>query len=61
MFKMGGRTSTHGFSARNLYAWNPINERHEDIGLTLVHPHFEGDCTTLPADANILKGCSLGN
>ena len=58
--KMGGNTNRHGFSTRNLFMWNPINERHEDIGLNLVHPHFHGDCTIIPADANVLKGCSLG-
>ena len=57
---MGGHSNRYSFSTRNLYMWNPINERHEDIGLNLVHPHHNGDCTVMPADAKVLRGCILG-
>ena len=56
---MGGYSNRYGLSTRNLYMWNPINERHEDIGLNLVHPHHNGDCTIMPADAKVLRGCIL--
>ena len=56
---MGGYSNRYSFSTRNLYMWNPINERHEDIGLNLVHPHHNGDCTVMPADAKVLRGCIL--
>ena len=59
--KMGGYSNlTGGISTRNLFMWNSITERHEDIGLNLVHPHYYGDCTIMPADAMVLKGCTLG-
>lgn len=57
---MGGYSNIHSLSTRNLFMWNPINERHEDIGLNLVHPHYNGDCTIMPADAKVLIGCILG-
>ena len=57
---MGGYSNIHSLSTRNLFMWNPINERHEDIGLNLVHPHHHGDCTIMPADAKVLLGCLLG-
>ena len=57
---MGGYSNLTGYSTRNLFMWNPITERHEDIGLNLVHPHHCGDCTIMPADAKVLKGCTLG-
>ena len=57
---MGGYSNITSISTRNLFMWNPINERHEYIGLNLVHPHHHGDCTIMPADAKVLIGCILG-
>ena len=58
---MGGYTGTYGMSTANLFAWNPITERHEKISQRLEQPSYNGDCTVIPADAKVLRGCTLGN
>ena len=55
--QLGGQTNRHGISSRNWYMWNHISERHEDYSLYLTHPHFLGDFTRIPEDAEILKTC----
>ena len=59
LFQLGGYSNGHGYSTRNCFVWNAINERHEDIGIHLTHPHYIGDFTRLPADAKILSTCRL--
>jgi len=60
---LGGTSSVNGQSNFNLFVWNPITERHESttpFTQTLNQPHNDGDCTVIPADAKVLRGCTLG-
>ena len=56
-FKLGGQSNNHGYSTRNWFVWNPINERHEDLSIYLTHPHMAGEASIKPNQS--VKPCRI--